>query len=508
MRMNSNIILAGQPVNAMANFAQGIQAAGMANQIGDRNRLRDVFSTQGAGILAGDQGALDALATAAPAGGEMAMGVQSHRQTMRINEENLRIARQNSRVQMMELAQQMSAQELQQVYGVLEQNMPRLNTFARQGNIAGFNAATEPYRQLVPEVQNTEEMIETLARLSGMSEGAAAAFEASGLGQGPVEPTVANVDGVLYQYDPTDPQNTLTPLTEPRARDEGLSFSYDPNGGFTLNSGLGVTPSMPGTQPPAQPGLGAGAANVTDPNQFQGAVLDVGTTPSGFVTGLDNTGSLIQSEIPGSPAAQEAAAAEEAARQRRQNTEMSGTTVIQDLNRGLQLIPEMDGLLTAPGVTGANARLAAAEIGGTIPNRIRQFTESALSNVGLDTLQRMREASPTGGALGQVPIQQQQRLEQVLGSLRLDQEIPDLVANLQRVNNIYMDIIYGSSEERARLVARGEMSPQDNARLEAAYYDLPFDEFGRPVPQPGDGTGAASLTVDDLSDEERALIGR
>jgi len=96
MRMDTRIPMMGQPVNAMANFAQGVQTAGLANQIGDNNRLRDVFSTQGAGIMQGDQGALEALATTGPQGGAMALDVRQQQQQMQIAQERLSMARQTA----------------------------------------------------------------------------------------------------------------------------------------------------------------------------------------------------------------------------------------------------------------------------------------------------------------------------------------------------------------------------------------------------------------------------
>src|SRR5699024_1935840 len=140
------------------------------------------------------------------------------------------------------------------------------------------------------------------------------------------------------------------------------------------------------------------------------------------------------------------------------STARVATIVVQDLERGLNLIPELGALAQGEGVIGGVARTSSAKVPGTVANRITQFTESALSNVGLDTLQDMRENSPTGGALGQVPIQQQKRLEQVLGSLNIDQPPAVLEANIKRVINIYTDIIYGDPTERARAVERGLLS--------------------------------------------------
>ena len=210
--------------------------------------------------------------------------------------------------------------------------------------------------------------------------------------------------------------------------------------------------------------------------------------------------------VPGSPAAQAAEQTKEKEVGRQVQRQRAGGTVIQDIQRGLDLIPELSGLESLPGVAGANARKMAEGIEGTVTNRISKFKESALSNVGLDTLQQMRENSPTGGALGQVPIQQQKRLEQVLGSLDVTQELPVLEQNMQRVINIYLDIVYGAEAERALLVEKGELTEQENAEINSFYYDLPFDPLGRPIeqeiPKPDDIDQAV---WDAMKPEQKAL---
>src|SRR5699024_4764149 len=134
-----------------------------------------------------------------------------------------------------------------------------------------------------------------------------------------------------------------------------------------------------------------------------------------------NTGLPQAAPVPGSPAYQSIEQTAEQQEGKHRSRARAATTVVQDLEGGLILIPDFAALAQGEGVVGGVATTSSARVPGTVANRITQFTESALSNVGLDTLQDMRENSPTGGALGQVPIQQQKRLEQVLGSLNIDQ---------------------------------------------------------------------------------------
>jgi hypothetical protein len=64
--MDARIILAGQPVDVAGALGAGNQLAAQTNQLRDQNALRDVYRTQGAGIMAGDQRSLNALAAIDP----------------------------------------------------------------------------------------------------------------------------------------------------------------------------------------------------------------------------------------------------------------------------------------------------------------------------------------------------------------------------------------------------------------------------------------------------------
>ena len=209
----------------------------------------------------------------------------------------------------------------------------------------------------------------------------------------------------------------------------------------------------------------------------------IGTIPQGFQARFDQqTGSYQMEPIPGSDPAMERQDQIEREAGRQGDVARAGGTVIQDLNRALGILDQSDqrGMFSGPAAGPFSGQFR--EMPGTPAYEINQLVQSALSNVGLDTLQRMRENSPTGGALGQVPIQQQQRLEQVLGSLDVRQSPDILRDNLNRVSNLYMDIVYGTPEELAAMAQRGEISPQDAQRY-AQRAALSFDELGRPVEQ-------------------------
>jgi hypothetical protein len=182
--------------------------------------------------------------------------------------------------------------------------------------------------------------------------------------------------------------------------------------------------------------------------------------------------------IGGGPIEREAEAERQRSQARRNAQAVAGTTVTQDLGRALEILPN---IANRPPLV----RLGLAKVPGTPEYEVSQFIESALSNVGLDRLQQMRETSPTGGALGQVPFQQQQRLEQVLGSLKLGQSAKVLEENMKRIQNIYFDIIYGDKDERAAAVAAGGIDKETSDYIDSLYHDLSFDVTGRPRAERG-----------------------
>jgi hypothetical protein len=205
----------------------------------------------------------------------------------------------------------------------------------------------------------------------------------------------------------------------------------------------------------------------------------VGTIPPGFELVEDpRSGALSMRPIPGGPAEKAEMEEAEKARGRKEQQARAGGTVVQDLQRALSIVQ------TKPSATGrsASAILGLPEIARaeTDVQAAKGFVESALSNVGLDTLQQMRENSPTGGALGQVPIQQQQRLEQVLGSLDLTQRKEVVEDNIKRVMNIYMDIIHGSPEQIMEKLQNGEIT-KAQSDVFSFRHKLSFDELGRPI---------------------------
>lgn len=93
MSLDPRIILAGTQPDFVNVLARSDQAAQQKNEFQRTNALNSLYQEQGPQIAAGDQNALNALAGFDP---KAALGVQSARQNMRINEEELSLRKQSA----------------------------------------------------------------------------------------------------------------------------------------------------------------------------------------------------------------------------------------------------------------------------------------------------------------------------------------------------------------------------------------------------------------------------
>tara|TARA_R110002153_G_scaffold152569_2_gene304186 strand:+ start:570 stop:1676 length:1107 start_codon:yes stop_codon:yes gene_type:complete len=136
--------------------------------------------------------------------------------------------------------------------------------------------------------------------------------------------------------------------------------------------------------------------------------------------------------IPGGPADAEAAARGEAAQARDAGEAGSGVIVLDDINEMTRLIEESPTLTT--GFFGS----ILSGVGGTKALDVASLGETIRANIGFDRLQRMRDESPTGGALGQVAVQELVALQSTLGNLQTAQSAPQVIRSLERLENQYI----------------------------------------------------------------------
>lgn len=98
-----------------------------------------------------------------------------------------------------------------------------------------------------------------------------------------------------------------------------------------------------------------------------------------------------------------------------------------------------EGLVT--GMTTGLVGKGTSFVPGTTAYNLQQQLLTLKANLGFDRLQQMRDASPTGGALGQVAVQELQALQATVGSLELGQSKAELQKNLNKIENHYSNWI-------------------------------------------------------------------
>ena len=224
---------------------------------------------------------------------------------------------------------------------------------------------------------------------------------------------------------------------------------------------------------PSRPGLAQIDTNVaraiSTPSATQGAALIPDEDPS-------NPIGIREIQIPS-----ERREAQD--RQRIEQTRRMARTVTQDLGIFLEALDDVGALAGMNNPIGGFIQAGRSSLPRTPENRMRTFMESALANVGFNELQAMRENSPTGGALGNVTERQLEMLQSVLGRWKPTLSVEDQTFIAQRISNIYMEIIVGTPEERARAVEAGRMSLDEALSYDDLFYPETRDVMGRQTDQ-------------------------
>jgi len=167
---------------------------------------------------------------------------------------------------------------------------------------------------------------------------------------------------------------------------------------------------------------------------------EVGTIPQGYELFTDpETGARSLRPIAGGPAEAEQVSQEESAAKREEQASRAASVVLEDIDR-------LQGMLQSSGlpITGAIGGLI-RNVPGTKAYDASALVQTIAGNIGFDRLQQMREASPTGGALGAVSERELSTLQSVLGSLDQAQSQTQFERNLQRLEDIYVGIMQKAS---------------------------------------------------------------
>lgn len=112
-------------------------------------------------------------------------------------------------------------------------------------------------------------------------------------------------------------------------------------------------------------------------------------------------------------------------------------------------------------------------IAGYIPQSITSEVQNRVDTIknmtALDNLTAMRQASPTGGALGNVSDTEGKRLEGKFGALAVTGDPAILREDTRAAMNAYLDTVHGTPEQILKLYKDGKISAEDADAFSARY---------------------------------------
>ena len=168
------------------------------------------------------------------------------------------------------------------------------------------------------------------------------------------------------------------------------------------------------------------------------------TPAKGFQYEQDKDGNWIAKIVPGGSADLEIQANSEKAKLAKINQQKAGNVVLKNVGLVRNAIANPQTFFGVEvGPTGFGALLK--DIPATQAKGVAGMIDTIKGNVGFDKLQAMRDASPTGGALGQVSELELQLLMSTIGSLDQAQNQEDLLRVLDEVEYWYNHIVHGAA---------------------------------------------------------------
>jgi hypothetical protein len=165
--------------------------------------------------------------------------------------------------------------------------------------------------------------------------------------------------------------------------------------------------------------------------------------------------------IPGSPQERELQQSQEAVRAGKRGKATKFTQVVSpSIDLAIEIAEDPDNWAT--GKSGAFIEQLGRLSGGIISAETSRLalTEQLTTiraNIGFDRLQKMRDESPTGGALGQVALQELYALQSSIAPLNPNMKDTELVASLNKVKDTYRKAVEAVANDLTdeQLIAEG-----------------------------------------------------
>ena len=163
----------------------------------------------------------------------------------------------------------------------------------------------------------------------------------------------------------------------------------------------------------------------------------IGAPTTGYQYKVSPQGAVSEAPIPGTPAEREVREITRKQAASDRNLQISRDVVVQNADQ----IESLMATSTFPITGGVGSFLS--KLPGTAANDARVLIDTIKSRSSLDALNAMRNASPTGGALGAVSDQDAALLRNAVSNLEQSQSQGQFLFNLRRLKQQYVDAIHG-----------------------------------------------------------------
>lgn len=265
MTQDARIILAGRTPDVANALMGGASAANTINTVRRGNALADLYRTQGAGILAGDPNALNALAGMDPAA---ALGARQTQQAMEISRGQYELARQQAARAAAAQARQLSAEQAAAEAAALQRGLMGAAAYYQAGDEAGYNAflqqngmdpAQYPFAGFLSHAAQFEGVMDALNAVAGYragpepdyvtindqlidrnADGGPAVVPVEGLQVGGTFRAATPEEAARYGAE-AGQIDTKTGRFYPIDKASGMVIESDGQGGFRMVQGAGVT---------------------------------------------------------------------------------------------------------------------------------------------------------------------------------------------------------------------------------------------------------------------------
>lgn len=429
--MQTTLPLMAQAPNPLKAYTEGVSAADAMNEMRRKQDMQSTLMQHGAGMLRGEQSALEAYAKYDPAASfGLQSGIAGEARAERADQRASAAAGRAAEAHKFNMDRARIEQER-------EDNRRSMTMMIGADTPEKWDElAAQHQPELAGRFGDKDTLImglmdfdEALSHSEGMQADALASefLSAGGQYEGNIGEILQNpnIDPTIKQYaiSTIAPTKGFRPATAEEAKSYGAAAGqFGPNGRFypiDPPEGMSVKVGEDGSVEFVQgAGVGQAAVEADDPRKDYARTWN------------EETQEYEETIIKGSQEYREMQASARKAETALDSFEESNGLVVEDIDRAIELI-ESGGIPA----TGAIGWLTSG-VPGSKAYRLNSLLTTVKGNVGFDKLQDMRANSPTGGALGSVSEQENTTLQSTSGSLENANTKEDLLFNLKRLKEM------------------------------------------------------------------------